>query len=156
MYSFGSGVLLGTRTDIPNATPINFGLVQEVTIEESASVKELTGQFQYPLAIGRGAIKTTGKAKVARSRASPSPISFMASRHPPGRLRRRSVSITLSLRRRRSRHRMRRISPVTMVLFMRRRGCRLRRLPRIHWSGNMRSRGAPIRSMLKTQTTLSY
>jgi hypothetical protein len=28
MYSFGSGVLLGTRTDIPNATPVNFGLVQ--------------------------------------------------------------------------------------------------------------------------------
>ena len=35
MYSFGSGVLLGTRTDILNATPLNFGLVQEVTIDES-------------------------------------------------------------------------------------------------------------------------
>jgi len=66
MYSFGSGVLLGTRTDIPNATPVNFGLVQEVTIEESATIKELTGQFQRPVAIARGTIKTTGKAKVAR------------------------------------------------------------------------------------------
>lgn len=66
MYSFGSGVLLGTRTDIPNATPVNFGLVQDVTIEETASIKELTGQFQRPVAIARGAIKTTGKAKVAR------------------------------------------------------------------------------------------
>jgi hypothetical protein len=66
MYSFGSGVLLGTRTDIANATPVNFGLVQEVTIEETATVKELTGQYQRPVAIARGTIKTTGKAKVAR------------------------------------------------------------------------------------------
>jgi len=66
MYSFGSGVLIGTRTDIINATPVNFGLVQEVTIEETAGVKELYGQFQYPLAVARGSIKTTGKAKVAR------------------------------------------------------------------------------------------
>src|SRR5580700_5197456 len=66
MYSFGSGVLLGTRTDIVNATPVNFGLVQEVTIDESATIKELTGQFQRPVAIARRTIKTTGKAKVAR------------------------------------------------------------------------------------------
>jgi hypothetical protein len=66
MYSFGSGVLFGTRTDIANATPVNFGLVQEVTIEETATVKELTGQFQRPLAIARSTIKTTGKAKVAK------------------------------------------------------------------------------------------
>jgi len=66
MYSFGSGVLLGTRTDIANATPLNFGLVQEVTIDETATIKELTGQFQRPVAIARGTIKTTGKAKVAR------------------------------------------------------------------------------------------
>lgn len=66
MYSFGSGVLFGTRTDIANATPVNFGLVQEVAIEETASIKELTGQYQRPVAIARGVIKTTGKAKVAR------------------------------------------------------------------------------------------
>jgi hypothetical protein len=66
MYSFGSGVLIGTRADIANATPINFGLVQEVTIDQSASLKEIYGQYQYPLAGARGTIKTTGKAKVAR------------------------------------------------------------------------------------------
>ncbi len=66
MYSFGSGVLIGTRTDVANATPVNFGLVQEVTIEEAATVKELYGQFQHPIAIARGTVKTTGKAKVAR------------------------------------------------------------------------------------------
>ena len=48
MYSFGSGVLIGTRTDVANATPVNFGLVQEVTIEEAATVKELYGQFPAP------------------------------------------------------------------------------------------------------------
>ncbi len=66
MYSFGSGVLLGTRTDGGNITPVNFGLVQDVTIEENATIKELMGQFQRPVAIARGTIKTTGKAKVAR------------------------------------------------------------------------------------------
>lgn len=66
MYSFGSGVLIGTRSDIANATPLNFGLVQEVTLDESASVKELYGQYQYPIAIARGTVKTSGKAKVAR------------------------------------------------------------------------------------------
>lgn len=66
MYSFGTGVLIGTRTDVANATPVNFGLVQEVTIEEQATIKELYGQFQHPIAIARGTIKTTGKAKVAR------------------------------------------------------------------------------------------
>jgi hypothetical protein len=66
MYSFGSGILIGTRTDIPEVTPVNFGLVQEVTIEESASVKEVYGQYQYPLVSARGTVKTTGKAKVAR------------------------------------------------------------------------------------------
>ena len=66
MYSFGSGVLVGTRTDVVGATPVNFGLVQEVTIEETATVKELYGQYQHPIAIARGTMKTTGKAKVAR------------------------------------------------------------------------------------------
>jgi hypothetical protein len=66
MYSFGSGVLFGTRTDIANATPLNFGLVQEVTIEETATIKEPHGQYQRALAEARGTIKTTGKAKIAR------------------------------------------------------------------------------------------
>ncbi len=66
MYSFGAGVLWGTRTDVANATPLNFGLVQEVTIEETATIKELIGQYQRPVAIARASIKTTGKAKVAR------------------------------------------------------------------------------------------
>jgi len=66
MYSFGSGVLIGTRTDIANATPVNFGLVQEVTIEETATVKETYWPVPASRRNCRGTIKTTGKAKVAR------------------------------------------------------------------------------------------
>jgi hypothetical protein len=66
MFAFGSGVLIGTRTDIANSTPINFGLVQAVTIDETATIKELYGQNQRAVAIARGTIKTTGKATVAK------------------------------------------------------------------------------------------
>lgn len=71
-YSFGSGVLLGTRTDVANATPINFGLAQQVSIDISFTTKELYGQFQFPVAIARGTGKITGKANVA----SISPLAF--------------------------------------------------------------------------------
>jgi len=66
MFVFGSGVLIGTRTDVADATPINFGLLQDITIDETATTKSLMGQYQRPIAIARGGIKSTGKAKVAR------------------------------------------------------------------------------------------
>ena len=65
-YSFGSGVLFGTRTDVANATPVRFGALQDVSIDFSFSLKELYGQFQFPLAVGRGAGKVRGKAKFAQ------------------------------------------------------------------------------------------
>ena len=66
MFSFGSGVLLGQRTDIANATPINFGLVQEVQLDLQFTAKELYGQFQFPVAVARGQAKASGKAKMAQ------------------------------------------------------------------------------------------
>ena len=66
MFAFGSGVLLGTRTDVANATPVNFGLVQEVQLDLQFTAKELYGQFQFPVAIARGQGKATGKAKMAQ------------------------------------------------------------------------------------------
>ena len=66
MFSFGSGVLLGTRTDIANATPVNFGLVQEVQLDLQFTAKELYGQYQFPVAIARGQGKASGKAKMAQ------------------------------------------------------------------------------------------
>ena len=66
MFAFGSGVLLGTRTDVANATPVNFGLVQEVQLDLQFTAKELYGQYQFPVAIARGQGKATGKAKMAQ------------------------------------------------------------------------------------------
>ena len=61
--SFGSGVLYATPTGA-NATPIQFGALQDVTVDESRTVKTLYGQYQQPLAIGAGEIKATAKAKM--------------------------------------------------------------------------------------------
>jgi hypothetical protein len=66
MFAFGSGALLGFRTDIATQTPINFGLIQDCALDWSFDNKELYGQNQYPVAIGRGKAKVTGKAKLAR------------------------------------------------------------------------------------------
>lgn len=66
IFEFGSGVLLGVRTDIANATPVNFGLIQECQLDLSFTTKELYGQYQFPVAIGRGQGKMTGKAKMAQ------------------------------------------------------------------------------------------
>jgi len=66
MYGFGSGVLLGYRTDIANQTPINVGLANDVSLDFSFDLKELFGQYQSPIAVARGKAKYTGKSKFAR------------------------------------------------------------------------------------------
>jgi hypothetical protein len=65
IYSFGSGKLIGRRNDVANGPAVPFGLLQEVSLDFTYTVKELYGQFQFPVAIARGTGKTTGKAKVA-------------------------------------------------------------------------------------------
>lgn len=65
-YSFGSGVLYGRSTSNTPATPVRFGGLQEVSIDFSFTAKELYGQYQFPIAIGRGTAKVTGKAKFAQ------------------------------------------------------------------------------------------
>ena len=65
-FSFGSGVMSAVRTDLAGiATPMQFGALQEGSIEFSASIKELFGQYKYPLAIAGGTGKISGKAKFA-------------------------------------------------------------------------------------------
>jgi hypothetical protein len=66
MFVFGSGVLIGTPLNVPTPTPINFGLVQKVTVDTSVSVKELYGQYAFPVAVGSGTRKVTCKASLAR------------------------------------------------------------------------------------------
>ena len=69
-YSFGSGTLVGVRTDIANATPSQFGVLQDVQIDFSATLKELMGQNQFAVAVARSAMKVTGKIKSAKIVAS--------------------------------------------------------------------------------------
>ncbi len=63
MFVFGSGVLIGTPQ---GGSPINFGLAQEISLNISTSTKSLFGQYNFPVAIGSGTRKMTGKAKLAR------------------------------------------------------------------------------------------
>ena len=63
--AFGPGVLIVTRTDVANATPVNIGYAQEFQPEFSATIKELYGQNQFPLDAARGTVKVTGKIKAA-------------------------------------------------------------------------------------------
>ena len=65
-YSFGTGVLFGRRTDVSNPTPVQFGGLQGVTLDMSFTTKELFSQYQFPIAIGRGTGKITGKADFAQ------------------------------------------------------------------------------------------
>jgi hypothetical protein len=66
MFVFGSGVLMGTQLNVANPTPINFGLVQKVSVDTSVNVKELYGQFAFPVAVGSGTRKVSCKASLAR------------------------------------------------------------------------------------------
>ena len=66
MFVFGSGVLTGTQLNVATPTPINFGLVQKVSVDTSVSVKELYGQYAFPVAVGSGTRKVQCKAALAR------------------------------------------------------------------------------------------
>jgi hypothetical protein len=63
-YSFGAGFLFGTRTDIANSTPQLFGTLQDVSVEFSASTKQLFGQNQFAVMVARGQAKISCKAKM--------------------------------------------------------------------------------------------
>lgn len=70
-YHFGVGDLFAIPTHladgsaVANPTPIQFGTMQEVALDMSFDTKQLYGAKQFPLAIGRGKGKITGKAKIA-------------------------------------------------------------------------------------------
>lgn len=72
MLIFGSGTCWGTQlTDaygnaIANPSPVLFGVLQDISIDVSFDNKELWGMNQFPVAVGRGKGKVTGKAKFAQ------------------------------------------------------------------------------------------
>ena len=73
-FAFGSGILFGRQlTDAQgnaiatNIQPITrFGALDDVSIDISFDTKTLYGQSQFPLAVGRGKGKISGKAKFAQ------------------------------------------------------------------------------------------
>jgi len=62
--AFGSGVLIATPSGA-NATPVQFGALQDVSLDFSFASKQLFGQYQFPIAFARGEGKISGKAKFA-------------------------------------------------------------------------------------------
>lgn len=66
--AFGSGALWGERTDVTGSGigPRQFGVLQDIQVDFDWTSKPLYGQFQFPVAIGRGEAKITGKAKFAQ------------------------------------------------------------------------------------------
>jgi len=71
MRLFGSGLLWGTpSTDangnaITNASPVRFGILQDVSVDINFDTKLLYGQNQFAIDAGRGKGKIAGKAKFA-------------------------------------------------------------------------------------------
>lgn len=71
MNLYGAGNLFGIpNTDvngnvIANPTPIQFGALQDVSLDINFDIKELWGQPQFALDVARGKGKIVGKAKAA-------------------------------------------------------------------------------------------
>lgn len=69
---FGSGLLWGIPlTDAAGAaittpTPVLFGALQDVSVDFNFDVKELHGQYQFPLDVARGKGKIGGKSAFAQ------------------------------------------------------------------------------------------
>lgn len=70
IYNFGVGTLVGVRTGVDasgaaivNPTPARFGALQDVQVDFDRTLKELIGQYQFPLDIAAGQFKISGKAK---------------------------------------------------------------------------------------------
>lgn len=70
---FGPGIVWGTPlTDasgnaIANPTPVIFGVLQDCSLDFSWDTKMLYSQNQFPVGVGRGKGKASGKAKVGQS-----------------------------------------------------------------------------------------
>jgi len=64
--NFGSGTVVGRRTDISNPTPSFLGVLQDVEIDFDQTLKELIGQNKIAFDVAPANLKITGKAKFAR------------------------------------------------------------------------------------------
>jgi len=69
-FAFGSGTLIGKRTDVTGTPPCLLGTLQDVSIDFDRKIETLLGQYNMPVAAGGGEFKITGKAKFARLQAT--------------------------------------------------------------------------------------
>jgi len=69
-YAFGSGTLIGKRTDVANTPPALLGTLESVSLDFDRKIELLLGQYNMPVAAGGGEFKIAGKAKYARLQAS--------------------------------------------------------------------------------------
>lgn len=67
-YTFGTGQLFATP--VGGGAPFRFGALQDVGVDFSADVKQLYGQYQFPLDVARGKTKIEGKAATGQVNAS--------------------------------------------------------------------------------------
>jgi len=71
MLLFGSGILFAVPTAdatgaaVTNPTPVQFGTLQDCSLDISFETKQLYGAYQFPISAGRGKGKIEGKAKNA-------------------------------------------------------------------------------------------
>ena len=59
-YVFGTGAMI--VQPVGGGSPIPFGTLMDVSVDISADIKELNGQFTYPVALARGKSKVSVKA----------------------------------------------------------------------------------------------
>ncbi len=62
-YNFGVGNLFLVDSGNATPTPIKVGLLMDVSLDFSFTMKELRGQYQFPVDIARAGAKLSGKAK---------------------------------------------------------------------------------------------
>lgn len=61
-YMFGTGQLFAANVGGGNTNnPLRLGALQDVSVEFSGDIKQLFGQYQFPLAVARGKTKIEGK-----------------------------------------------------------------------------------------------
>ncbi len=64
--SFGSGNAFAVPlSGLNDQTPVQFGTLQDVSLDFAFTTKDLMGQYQFPVATARSMGKITGKAKYA-------------------------------------------------------------------------------------------
>jgi hypothetical protein len=71
MFTFGAGFLVATPNldingvAVANPSPVQFGTLQEVSVDESFEMKPLYGALKFPVAVGQGKGKVSIKVKEA-------------------------------------------------------------------------------------------